>query len=106
MVPDINVTVLAFKAFLVSTDPNWNIAFRLSLTFAGSNSVSSARAAKPQAIIMATIASPSTRCIVFLVREKLILHLAEALLRIHRTVPRRLLVPFARQRRIGSDASH
>ena len=40
MVPDITVTVLAFRACFVSTDPNWNIALRLSLTFAGSNSVS------------------------------------------------------------------
>src|SRR5258708_13798874 len=57
MVPDITVTVLAFKALFVSTDPNWNIALRLSLTLAGSYSVCSARAVKPQAIIVATSAS-------------------------------------------------
>ena len=56
MVPVISVTVLAFSACLVLTDPNWNIAFRLSLTFAGSNSPSSARAGAAQAaiIVMAT----------------------------------------------------
>src|SRR5258706_10062769 len=57
MVPDINVTVLAFKACLVAAEPNWNIALRLSLTLAGSYSVCSARAVKPQAIIVATSAS-------------------------------------------------
>src|SRR5258708_13611942 len=57
MVPDINVTVLAFRACLVLADPNWNIALRLSLTLAGSYSVCSARAVKPQAIIVATSAS-------------------------------------------------
>jgi hypothetical protein len=45
----------------VLVDPNWNIAFRLSLTFAGSYSVFSARAAKAQTIIMADIASPTNR---------------------------------------------
>ena len=59
MVPDINVTVLAFSACLVATEPNWNIALRLSLTLAGSYSVCSARAVKPQAIVMADIAIPS-----------------------------------------------
>jgi hypothetical protein len=53
---------LEFNAFFVSADPNWKIALRLSLTFAGSNSPSSAaRAAKPQAIILATIANPIKR---------------------------------------------
>jgi hypothetical protein len=61
MVPEINVTVLELRLCLVLADPNWNIAFRLSLTFAGSYSVSSARAAKAQAIIMANIAIPSNR---------------------------------------------
>jgi hypothetical protein len=65
MVPDISVTVLALSACLVATDPYWNIAFRLSLTFRGSYSVSSARAAKPQAIIMANSASPTRRRMVF-----------------------------------------
>jgi hypothetical protein len=50
----------------VEVDPNWNIALRLSLTFAGSNSVSSALAPKPNvtspnAITMANIATPTTR---------------------------------------------
>src|SRR5216117_3891787 len=57
MVPDINVTVLAFRACLVAVEPNWNIALRLSLTLAGSYSDCSARAVKPQAIIVATSAS-------------------------------------------------
>src|SRR5260370_8846688 len=57
MVPDINVTVLAFSACLVAAEPNWNIALRLSLTLAGSYSACSARAVKPQAIIVATSAS-------------------------------------------------
>src|SRR5713101_421841 len=61
MVPDINVTVLAFRACLVAAEPNWNIALRLSLTLAGSDSVCSARAVKPNAIIMANIAMPSSR---------------------------------------------
>src|SRR5674476_1679484 len=61
MVPDISVTVLAFRACLVEVDPNWNIALRLLLTFAGSNSVCSALAARPNAIIMANIAIPSNR---------------------------------------------
>ena len=69
MVPDISVTVLAFRARLVAVDPNWNIALRLSLTFAGSNSVSSAFAPSqtPQsnAIIMANIATPTNRRIVY-----------------------------------------
>jgi hypothetical protein len=45
----------------VAADPNWNIALRLSLTFAGSNSVSSALAATPNTIIMANIAIPTIR---------------------------------------------
>src|SRR6266446_6046108 len=57
MVPDINVTVLAFRACLVAAEPNWNIALRLSLTLAGSYSVCSARAVKPQAIFVATSAN-------------------------------------------------
>src|SRR5258705_3037480 len=57
MVPDINVTVLAFRACLVAAEPNWNIALRLSLTLAESCSVCSAWAVKPQAIIVATSAS-------------------------------------------------
>jgi hypothetical protein len=46
MVPDISVTVLAFRAALVLAEPNWKIALRLSLTLAGSYSICSARAAK------------------------------------------------------------
>jgi len=61
MVPDINVTVLALRACLVAAEPNWNIALRLSLTLAGSYSVCSARAVKPQAIVMANIAIPTNR---------------------------------------------
>ena len=61
MVPDISVTVLAFRACLVLVEPNWKIALRLSLTLAGSNSVSSALAARPNAIIMANIAIPIIR---------------------------------------------
>ncbi len=63
MVPEISVTVLAFSACFVATDPNWNIALRLSLTFAGSYSVSSARAAQPKAITTANIANPNKRFI-------------------------------------------
>ena len=105
MVPDITVTVLAFKAFFVSTDPNWKIAFRLSLTFAGSNSVSSARAAKPQANVMANIAIPSMRFMVSPDIVNLVLYLTKALLRILRPEPGRLLVPVTCLCRIGSDAS-
>jgi hypothetical protein len=36
IVPVSSVTVLAFSAFLVETEPNWKIALRLSLTLAGS----------------------------------------------------------------------
>ena len=39
MVPEISVTVLAFRACLVAVEPNWKMAFRLSLTLAGSYSV-------------------------------------------------------------------
>ena len=42
--------MLAFSAFVVETEPNWKIAFRLSLTLAGSYSVGSAWAATPEAI--------------------------------------------------------
>ncbi len=61
MVPVIRVTVLAFSACLVWAEPNWKIAFRLSLTLAGSYSPSSARAERPHAITMATSASPNKR---------------------------------------------
>src|SRR5450432_4001465 len=106
MVPVISVTVLAFRAFLVSAEPNWKIALRLALILPGSYVASSARAAKPQAIIMATIASPSKRFMVFPELYRLILHLAKALLRIHRSVLCGFLVPLAGFRRIGSDAPH
>src|SRR5450631_4011734 len=106
LVPVISVTVLAFRAFLVSAEPNWKIALRLALILPGSYVASSARAAKPQAIIMATIASPSKRFMVFPELYRLILHLAKALLRIHRSVLCGFLVPLAGFRRIGSDAPH
>jgi hypothetical protein len=44
------VTVLAFSAFVVETEPNLNTAFRLSLTLAGSYSVCPAWAATPKVI--------------------------------------------------------
>src|SRR5450759_5473638 len=105
MVPDISVTVLAFSACFVLVDPNWKIALRLSLTFAGSNSVSSTRAVSAQAIIMANIAIPTKRRMVSPRCEKLVLYLSKSLLRSRRTELRRLLVPGTRHGRIGSDAS-
>src|SRR5437764_10187492 len=104
MVPEISVTVLAFKAFFVSVDPNWKMALRLSLTFAGSNSPSSARAAKPQAIMMATSANPNKRRIFAGPLEKL-LHLTEAPLRLGRTELDSPLVPGASQLKVGNDVA-
>src|SRR3984957_12011173 len=106
MVPDISVTVLAFRLCLVVVDPSWNIAFRLSLTFGGSYSVLSARGAKAQTIIMADITSPSNRRMAPpLFWQKLILPLTKTLLRALRPDPGCLLVPAARRHRIGRDAS-
>src|ERR1700722_15504927 len=108
MVPDISVTVLAFSACLVAAEPNWKMALRLSLTLAGSYSVSSARAAKPQASIMATSASLSR----FLMLSPLgisfallVLKLGEATLRVGRAELGGALIPGARLRRIGRDVT-
>src|SRR3981189_1225627 len=102
MVPEISVTVLAFRLCLVAAEPNWNIALRLSLTLAGSYSVSSALAAKPHAITMAKIAIARNRRIGSpFSLKRLILHLRKALLRVARAHSGRLLVPVGRHRRIG-----
>src|SRR5882757_9444705 len=91
------------------------MAFRLSLTLAGSYSVSSARAARPQAIAMANNAIPNQRRIVFplpcpvlsvmLGRDALVLKLAEAALGVGRAELGGLLVPKPRGCRIGRDAA-
>src|SRR5215471_17303799 len=95
MVPVISVTVLAFSACLVCADPNWKMALRLSLTFAGSYSVSSARAAKPHATMMATSASPNKRRMLSPSGENSVWQLSESALRVSRTELCCLLVPGA-----------
>src|SRR5215475_3409809 len=109
MVPVINVTVLAFNACLVCAEPNWKIALRLSLTFAGSYSVSSARAEKPQAIMMATSASPKIRRMLSpkqLSSEKnSVRQLSKPALCVGRTELRCLLVPGAGLCRLGNDVA-
>src|SRR5690242_12477007 len=105
MVPVISVTVLAFSACLVCADPNWKMALRLSLTFAGSYSVSSARAAKPHAIMMATSASPNKRRMLSPSGENSVWQLSEPALRVGRTELCRFLVPGARLRGLGDDVA-
>src|SRR5947209_16229741 len=106
MVPVIRVTVLAFSACLVWAEPNWKIAFRLSLTLAGSYSPSSARAERPNAITMATSASPNIRRMLSPETSvKSVLHLRQPALRVAGTELRGALVPAARFVRLGRDVA-
>src|ERR1700759_2234748 len=106
MVPVIRVTVLAFSACLVWAEPNWKIAFRLSLTLAGSYSPSSARAAKPHAIIMATSASPNKRRMLSpALVWKSVLHLGEPALRVGGAELCGALIPALRLVGLGRDVA-
>src|SRR6516165_6507359 len=96
MVPVISVMVLAFSACLVCAEPNWKMALRLSLTFAGSYSDSSARAARPHAINAANASANKRRMLSpNPVRRILVLQLSEPALGVGRTELRGLLVPGA-----------
>src|SRR5580704_15945394 len=106
MVPVIRVTVLALSACLVWAEPNWKIAFRLSLTLAGSYSPSSARAAKPHAITMATSATPNKRRMLSpALVWKSVLHLGEPALCVGRAELCGALVPVARLVWLGRDVA-
>src|SRR6201995_4182270 len=106
MVPVIRVTVLAFSACLVWAEPNWKIAFRLSLTLAGSYSPSSARAERPHAITMATSASPNKRRMLSPALDwKSVLHLGEPALRVGGAELCGALVPALRLVGLGRDVA-
>src|SRR5579859_507347 len=108
MVPVMIVTVLAFSACLVWAEPKWKIALRLSLTFVGSYSVCSARAAKPHANTMAASATPNKRRMLSPkpVKEKSICQLSEPALGVGRTELRGLLVPGAGLRGFRNNVAH